>query len=200
MTKRWDEHRPVLLMLYKEQNRPLNEVMVIMEEQYNFKASSRLKRWGVFKYNVGRRNSILTQKTSSPEHPGYAGHRNSPPLSPEARPLDSPGLAAQASFFGQSMFGPTGSPDGDNSTVTAKTEPVTPPSPLSYYERSTVSGARPIVTLPPPVDLRKAPEPFPMGMYGHAQRHQNTGFVSQGPSEGSMYSWADMSSYGPPGP
>ena len=39
MTKTWEEHREVIMRLYKEQNRPLSEVILIMESRYRFKAS-----------------------------------------------------------------------------------------------------------------------------------------------------------------
>lgn len=39
MTKRWDEHKPTIISLYKEQHKPLNEVRKIMAEQHGFQAS-----------------------------------------------------------------------------------------------------------------------------------------------------------------
>lgn len=39
MTKKWDEHKAVIVSLYLEQSKPLHEVQRIMEEEHNFKAS-----------------------------------------------------------------------------------------------------------------------------------------------------------------
>ncbi|KAK3349424.1 Clr5 domain-containing protein [Lasiosphaeria hispida] len=65
MTKAWDDHREVIIGLYKEQNRPLHEVQRIMEEKHGFRAStrayrSRLDKWTVHKYSCRRRRNTNT--------------------------------------------------------------------------------------------------------------------------------------------
>lgn len=39
MTKKWDDHRDIILSLYREQNKPLHEVRDIMIKEYGFTAS-----------------------------------------------------------------------------------------------------------------------------------------------------------------
>ena len=39
MTKKWEKYKPHILQLYKEQNKPLKEVKVIMQREYGFTAS-----------------------------------------------------------------------------------------------------------------------------------------------------------------
>ncbi|KAI1842486.1 hypothetical protein JX266_011381 [Neoarthrinium moseri] len=51
----WEEKRGVITRLYSSENRPLKEVMEIMEREYGFHATMkmykhRFKRWGVVKY------------------------------------------------------------------------------------------------------------------------------------------------------
>lgn len=40
MTKAWKEHKDVIARLYIKENRTLDEVREIMQQDYNFKASS----------------------------------------------------------------------------------------------------------------------------------------------------------------
>jgi len=39
MTKKWEQFRPLIVKLYKEENRTLREVKRILSEDYNFTAS-----------------------------------------------------------------------------------------------------------------------------------------------------------------
>lgn len=39
MTKRWDQHRAIIVSFYKQHNKPLHEVKRLMAEQYGFVAS-----------------------------------------------------------------------------------------------------------------------------------------------------------------
>ncbi|KAM7207441.1 Clr5 domain containing protein [Naviculisporaceae sp. PSN 640] len=73
MTKPWKEYEKIITGLYKQQSKPLHEVQRIMEEQYNFKAStrayrSRFDKWKVYKYSCRKRSNSLgdhSEKTSS---------------------------------------------------------------------------------------------------------------------------------------
>jgi hypothetical protein len=39
MTKKWDDHKAIIVSLYREQNKPLHEVQMIMKRDYGFNAS-----------------------------------------------------------------------------------------------------------------------------------------------------------------
>ncbi|KAL2881899.1 hypothetical protein SGCOL_002635 [Colletotrichum sp. CLE4] len=62
MTKAWKEHRDVIARLYIKENRTLDEVREIMQQKYNFKASTRSYRqhfdqWDLSKYNCKKRTA-----------------------------------------------------------------------------------------------------------------------------------------------
>ncbi|KZL81805.1 hypothetical protein CI238_01751 [Colletotrichum incanum] len=62
MTKAWREKRADITRLYIHENKTLNEVKAIMEEQHDFKASTRSYRqqfdkWGLAKYNCKKRTA-----------------------------------------------------------------------------------------------------------------------------------------------
>ncbi|KXH59401.1 hypothetical protein CSAL01_04383, partial [Colletotrichum salicis] len=62
MTKAWKEHRDVIARLYIKENRTLDEVREIMQQDYNFKASTRSYRqhfdqWDLSKYNCKKRTA-----------------------------------------------------------------------------------------------------------------------------------------------
>ncbi|KAK1728575.1 Clr5 domain-containing protein [Colletotrichum acutatum] len=62
MTKAWKEHKDVIARLYIKENRTLDEVREIMQQDYNFKASTRSYRqhfdqWDLSKYNCKKRTA-----------------------------------------------------------------------------------------------------------------------------------------------
>ena len=72
---------------------------------------SRLKRWGVFKYNHRRRNSVATEQTSASEGPVYLGDTAPQPLDMR-RVADSP-LNAHHDFLSPGIFGTESTADED---------------------------------------------------------------------------------------
>ncbi|KAI0553991.1 hypothetical protein F4679DRAFT_392333 [Xylaria curta] len=79
MTKPWDLHEATIKKLYAEKT--LSQVRKIMIEKYNFKASGRLDKWGVRKYNCRRRSDCGSVSAGSPEGSMSGSDTASPTLS-----------------------------------------------------------------------------------------------------------------------
>ncbi|GKT46516.1 uncharacterized protein ColSpa_06697 [Colletotrichum spaethianum] len=78
MTKAWREKQADITRLYIHENKTLNEVKAIMEEQHDFKASTRSYRqqfdkWGLAKYNCKKR----TARRRSQDDSGHQHHHQS---------------------------------------------------------------------------------------------------------------------------
>ncbi|RNJ61067.1 hypothetical protein D7B24_003480 [Verticillium nonalfalfae] len=82
MGKPWDKHQGEIIKLYKDDRKTLDEVMKIMEREWQFKASrrayrGRFKRWGIGKYTLTKNKTPKAsaekldnhQQESSPNPP-----------------------------------------------------------------------------------------------------------------------------------
>ncbi|CCF39486.1 hypothetical protein CH063_02143 [Colletotrichum higginsianum] len=77
MTKAWREKRAYITRLYIHENKTLNQVKAIMEEDHDFKASTRSYRqqfdkWGLAKYNCKKR----TARRRSQDSGGHQQHQH----------------------------------------------------------------------------------------------------------------------------
>ncbi|TQN72170.1 hypothetical protein CSHISOI_03341 [Colletotrichum shisoi] len=78
MTKAWREKRAYITRLYIHENRTLNQVKAIMEEDHDFKASTRSYRqqfdkWGLAKYNCKKRTARRRSQDSG-DHQQHQHH------------------------------------------------------------------------------------------------------------------------------
>ncbi|EGY14393.1 uncharacterized protein VDAG_05557 [Verticillium dahliae VdLs.17] len=82
MGKPWDKYQGEITKLYKDDRKTLDEVMIIMETKWQFKASKRayrgrFKRWGIGKYTLTKNKN---QKASAEKLESY--QPESPPNPP----------------------------------------------------------------------------------------------------------------------
>ncbi|KAK0707564.1 Clr5 domain-containing protein [Lasiosphaeris hirsuta] len=184
MTKAWDDHREVIIGLYKEQNRPLHEVQRIMEERHNFRAStrayrSRLDKWTVHKYSCRRRRNTGTANempSSASDNPAGLSPPPTPdPQEREGSPREhsvSPGVSMSPmspQYFAHSLGG------------------TTPPSDLGSPLSPSIADSRGqydqnVMNCPPPLrhpmafargGFGQSPDPqFRYTTYGHPHQSQ----------------------------
>ncbi|KAK0617202.1 hypothetical protein B0T14DRAFT_498265 [Immersiella caudata] len=179
MTKAWDDYKEVIIVEYKEHNKPLHEVQRIMEERHRFKASSRLDKWGVYKYSCRKRNgSSGANDDGSPDD-------DTPVLSPPTTPRqqhtspqsdpDCPGTPGPMSpitpishhYFGGPLCGTT-PPSELGSPASANTKYESQQSHYPPHNQFGLHPPRHSVSLP--ISGYMSP---PLSYYGQHQHHHH---------------------------
>ncbi|KAK3381397.1 Clr5 domain-containing protein [Podospora didyma] len=177
MTKTWDDNRKTIIRIYKDENKPLHEVRRIMEEEHQFKAStrayrSRFVRWGIRKYTSRKRpDSSNTAKNRPPS--------DDTSLSPSSRedddgrspPTESP-VMTSGDYFGSDSLGYSMKHD---STYTRQ---VTAPVPsIAGLPSSPMEFASPDQPLQYPMQQFGNPQQTAVEDYPLLWRHQVTGIM-----------------------